>query len=104
MDCFAQDLQDFAFITFGMHDMIEALIVISIVIASFCLGNLIGFETGRQSFFKAQLEAKREADLRAYLRLSRQETERNLDHLSRQALAFSNKEKQWIKVYDAEVE
>ena len=101
----AQVLQEFVFIIIGMLKVVEVLIIGCLAIASFLFGHLIGFEAGRNSY----IAAKRQQAIREYIEYTRRDQEllsqeQDIDQLSRQALAFSSKQKQWIKVYDAESE
>ena len=98
--CSAQALQEFVFIIIGMLKVVEVLIIGCLAIASFLFGHLICFEAGRNSF----IAAKRQQAIQEYIEYTRRESEQDIDQLSRQALAFSSKQKQWIKVYDAESE
>ena len=79
--------------------MLELMIVTCLLIAAFCAGYICGSVD-----IKRMQEAKqREAAIRNQLLDSMFEEEERLEHLSRQSLAFSQKQKHWIKVYDAEV-
>jgi|6_EtaG_2_1085325.scaffolds.fasta_scaffold24546_6 membrane protein YqaA with SNARE-associated domain len=103
--------------------MIVELIVIGCVgVLAYIAGNITGWTTGKKlGEEKARFEAlinRREhtenvehepfrclshsAAMRNYL-LDSIDKEEVIDHLSRQSLAFSQKQKHWIKVYDAEV-
>jgi hypothetical protein len=82
--------------------MIVELIVMSCVaILSYLAGNIMGWSRGKDY---GEAKARFESLLNERPRRSQtQEREELIDHLSRQSLAFSQKQKQWIKVYDAEV-
>lgn len=80
--------------------MLEIMIITCFIIAAFCIGNVIGWSGGKtHGEAKAHFEMliSKQEHHRAH------EHERLLDDLSRQSLAFSQKQKHWIKVYDAEV-
>ena len=75
--------------------MIEFFILLFAAGAAFCIGNIVGYTTGRRAGIAHTIhKTKPWVDV---------ERERMIDHISRQSLAFSQKQKQWIKVYDAEV-
>ena len=82
--------------------MLEVMIIVCLVIAAFCAGNVIGWSSGKE-------HGKASANFEMLFNNQRQQAhfdkvrERLLNDLSRQALAFSQKQKHWIKVYDAEV-
>tara|TARA_Y100000310_G_scaffold319360_1_gene374546 strand:- start:81 stop:323 length:243 start_codon:yes stop_codon:yes gene_type:complete len=78
--------------------MFEAMIIICFVTAAFCAGYLSG-SIDKRKISEARM---REVAMRNYL-LDSIDKEEEIDHLSRQSLAFSQKQKHWIKVYDAEV-
>ena len=82
--------------------MIVELIVIScIATLSYLIGNIMGWSSGKEhGIAKARFEIMIEEPIR---RSQAQRREELINHISRQSLAFSQKQKQWIKVYDAEV-
>jgi hypothetical protein len=82
--------------------MIVELIVISCVgILAYLAGNVMGWSSGKDyGVAKARFELMMEEPIR---RSQAQKREELINHISRQSLAFSQKQKQWIKVYDAEV-
>jgi len=84
--------------------MIEFIILFFAAAAAFCIGNIVGYASGKDyGEKKATFEAiMRHVEPRMNVRVSR-EREQMIDHISRQSLAFSQKQKQWIKVYDAEI-
>ena len=90
--------------------MIVELIVIGCVgVLSYIAGNIVGWTSGKEfGEEKARFEALINQSFYAHPRpqVSRevQEREELINHISRQSLAFSQKQKQWIKVYDTEVE
>jgi membrane protein DedA with SNARE-associated domain len=82
------------------EEMIEFFILICAMAAAFCVGNILGYTSGREY---GEKRAKFESLMRhAHVRTNI-EREQMIDHISRQSLAFSQKQKQWIKVYDAEI-
>jgi len=74
--------------------MVEVLVWLAVAASTFCLGNLIGYETARKKYLAAQLQ--REMAFQRYLY-------KDPEPLSELSNAFSNKQKHRIKVYDAEV-
>ena len=80
--------------------MLEIIIIVCFVIAAFCAGNIIGWTSGKTH---GEAKAHFEMIINRQEHHRELEHERMLDHLSRQSLAFSQKQKHWIKVYDAEV-
>jgi len=82
--------------------MIAEIIVISCVgILAYLAGNIMGWSSGKDyGVAKARFELMMEEPIR---RSQAQKREELINHISRQSLAFSQKQKQWIKVYDAEV-
>ena len=80
--------------------MLEIIIIVCFVIAAFCAGNVLGWSSGNTH---GQAKAHFEMIINRQEHHRELEHERMLDDLSRQSLAFSQKQKHWIKVYDAEV-
>ena len=82
--------------------MIVELIIISCIgLLSYLAGNIMGWSSGKKyGEAKARFEILVNEQSR---RSEAEEREELINHISRQSLAFSQKQKQWIKVYDAEV-
>ena len=90
----------FVLIITGRHEgmTLELVIISCSLIAAFCGGYMCG-----SIDIKRMQEAKQiDAAIRNHLLDSMFKEEERLEHLSRQSLAFSQKQKHWIKVYDAE--
>jgi len=84
--------------------MIEFIILFFAAASAFCIGNIVGYASGKDYVEKkAAFEAlMTHVQPHIHARVS-VEREQMIDHISRQSLAFSQKQKQWIKVYDAEI-
>ena len=88
--------------------MIELLILICSMAAAYCVGNILGWENGKRhgaarERFEALMHSDDVALAQKYAMKIDRERAELIDHVSRQSLAFSQKQKHWIKVYDAEV-
>jgi len=90
--------------------MLEFIILISSMISAYCLGNVIGYASGRKrqrvadeadAYTDAVYQANQVgAAIRDQANRRRQEI---VDDLSRQSLAWSEEDNAYTKVYDAEV-
>jgi hypothetical protein len=80
--------------------MIELFILLCSMTAAFCIGNITGYVSGKEH---GEQKAKFELLIRSASVHMNNEREEVADNFSRQALAFSQKQKHWIKVYDAEI-
>tara|TARA_Y100000310_G_scaffold321639_1_gene379575 strand:- start:46 stop:297 length:252 start_codon:yes stop_codon:yes gene_type:complete len=80
--------------------MIELFILVSGMAAAFCIGNILGYTSGRKY---GEHKVKFEMLMRNVPTRANSDREQMIDHISRQSLAFSQKQKHWIKVYDAEI-
>jgi hypothetical protein len=74
--------------------IVELIFVSSVAVLSYLAGNIIGWSSGKTHFEMLINGEEYQQDM---------EHERLIDDISRQSLAFSQKQKHWIKVYDAEV-
>jgi hypothetical protein len=90
--------------------MIVELIVIGCVgVLAYIAGNITGWTSGKEfaeekARFEALINQRFYTQPLTHVSREAQEREELIDHISRQSLAFSQKQKQWIKVYDAEIE
>jgi membrane protein DedA with SNARE-associated domain len=82
------------------EEMIEFIILLFAAAAAFCVGNIVGYSSGRKY---GEKKATFDTLMKCVPIIADREREQMIDHISRQSLAFSQKQKQWIKVYDAEV-
>jgi len=89
--------------------MIEFFILICAMATAYCVGNMMGWESGKKhGAVRERVYARIHVDninlgQKYAMHIDRERAEL-IDHVSRQSLAFSQKQKQWIKVYDADVE
>ena len=89
--------------------MIELLILICSMAAAYCVGNILGWENGKKhgaarERFYARVRSDDVNLAQKYAMHINRERAELIDHVSRQSLAFSQKQKKWIKVYDADAE
>ncbi len=80
--------------------MIEFFILLCAAATAFCVGNIVGYASGRKY---GEHKVKFEMLMRNVPTRVNSDREQMIDHISRQSLAFSQKQKHWIKVYDAEI-
>ena len=90
--------------------MIVELIVIGCVgVLAYIAGNITGWTSGKklgeeEARFEALINQSFYSHPRPHVSREAREREELINHISRQSLAFSQKQKQWIKVYDTDVE
>jgi len=80
--------------------IVELVFVSCIAVLSYLAGNIMGWTRGS---IHGEAKARFEMLINGEAFQQDMEHERLIDDISRQSLAFSQKQKHWIKVYDAEV-